>query len=156
MKIILTIFTTLALSYFSYGQKAMTFQEANEQNIRMTQLDSVYLSGIHSDSSLAVFKTNQDEYIEDYQKMLQNLGEYLKENNFFWDKPTNGFNRIYFDKNGKIDYFLYNFSPNQLTIEQEKRFKEILNKFIINYQFPLTAQTKFAQCSPVTYMPSNK
>jgi len=156
MKIILTILTALSFSPLSYGQKAMTFNEAREQNIRTSYLDSIYMSGIHSDTSLAVFKTNEDEFIADYQKLLLDLGQYLRENNFLWDNPTHGFNRIYFDKNGKIDYFLYSFRPNQLTTEQEKRFGELLNKFIMNFQFPLTAKTKFAQCSPVTYLPLKK
>ena len=149
----IAISTVLSFCFLSYGQKAMTFSEANEQNIKISSLDSQYQSGIHADTSLAVFKTNTDEYIAGYQDLLQDLGQYLKENNFLWDKPTNGFNRIYFDKNGKIDYFLYNFRPNQLTTEQEKRFAELLGKFILNYEFPLTANTKFSQCSPVTYMP---
>jgi hypothetical protein len=156
MRITLTILTTILISGLAYGQKAMTFNEAKANNIRTSYLDSVYLSGMHSDTSLAVFKSNQDEYIGAYQKLLQDLGKYLKANNFMWDKPTKGFNRIYFDKNGKIDYFLYNFRPNQLTIEQEKEFDELLNKFIMDYNFPLKAQTGFAQCSPVTYMPIKK
>lgn len=154
MKTLLTILTTLTLSYLSYGQKAMTFNEAKENNIRTSYLDSIYPNAIHyTDTSLAVFKTNQDVLLSAYQKLLQDLGKHLKANDFFWDKPTKGFNRIYFNKDGKIDYFLYNFRADQLTIEQEKKFGELLNKFIIDYQFPLTAKTGFAQCSPVTYMP---
>ena len=156
MKTILTILTTLTLSYLSYGQKAMTFNEAKEINIRISHLDSIYLSGIHSDTSLAVFKTNQDEYIAAYQKLLQDLGKYLKVNHFLWDKPAKAFVRIYFDKNGKIDYFLYSFRPDQLTEEQEKRFGELLSEFIVDYRFSLTATTGFAQCSPVTYMSLDK
>lgn len=156
MKTILTILTTLTLSYLSYGQKAMTFNEAKEINIRISHLDSIYLSGIHSDTSLAVFKTNQDEYIAAYQKLLQDLGKYLITNHFLWDKPTKAFVRIYFDKNGKIDYFLYSFRPDQLTEEQEKRFGELLSEFIVDYRFSLTASTGFAQCSPVTYMSLDK
>ena len=153
MRKFIAISTVLSFCYLSYGQKAMTFNDANEQNIKMSSLDSQYQSGIHADTSLAVFKTNTDEYIAGYQDLLQDLGQYLKENNFLWDKPTNGFNRIYFDKNGKIDYFLYSFRPNQMTTEQENGFAELLGKFILNYKFPLTANTKFSQCSPVTYMP---
>lgn len=134
----------------------MTFSEAKEKNIRTTYLDSVYPSGIHADTSLAVFRSNPEEYVSAYQGMLQELGKYLKANNFMWDKPTKGFNRIYFDKTGKIDYFLYSFRENQLTKEQEKLFGELLSKFITDYRFPLKAQTGFAQCSPVTYMPAEK
>ncbi len=153
MRKFIAILTVLTVSFLSYGQKAMTFNEAEKQNIKMSSLDSKYQSGIHADTSLAVFKTNMDEYIEGYQKLLQDLGQYLKANNFIWDKPTNGFNRIYFAGNGSIDYFLYSFSPNQMTIEQENRFGELLREFIVNYHFPLEANTPFSQCSPVLYTP---
>lgn len=156
MKITLTILTVFYFCVNSYGQKAMHFNEAKNNNIRTSQLDSIYLSGIHSDTSLAVFKNNTEEYVAAYQKLLQDLGKYLKANNFLWEKATKGFNRIYFTMEGKIDYFLYSFRPDQLTAEQEKRFDELLNKFIANYKFPLTAKIKFAQCSQVTYMPQEK
>lgn len=156
MKPILTILMLSVLSQNSYGQKAMTFGEAEENGISISHLDSIYKSGIHSDTTLAVFITNQDEYIVAYQKLLQDLGEFLKANDFLWENRTKGFNRIYFDKSGKIDFFLYNFRPDQLTDEQENRFKELLNKFITNYRFSLNANIGFAQCSPVTYMPIDK
>ena len=156
MKTLLTIIALFSFSFIFHAQKAMNFNEAKKNNIRTSQLDSIYLNGINSDTSLAVFKTNTEEYIAAYQKLLQDLGKFLKANNFLWEKPTKGFNKIYFNKEGKIDHFLYNFRPDQLTAEQEKRFDELLNKFIVDYRFPLTAKSKFAQCSPVTYMPETK
>jgi len=151
----LLLFSVLLISCWSYAQKAMTFGEAEEQHMPARQLDSIYKSGIHSDTSLAVFKTNQQEYIDAYQHLLKELGSYLQKNDFSWPQTTKGFNRIYFDKSGKIDYFLYNFRPGQLTSEQEKRFGELLGQFIATYRFPLSASVKFAQCSPVTYVPAN-
>ena len=156
MKTILTILTTLTLSYLSYGQKAMTFNESKKINIRISHLDSIYLSGIHSATSLAVFKTNQYEYISAYKKLLQDCEKNLLTNNFLLEKPQKILYVIYFDKNGKIDYFLYSFRPDQLTEEQEKRFGELLSEFIVDYRFSLTATTGFAQCSPVTYMSLDK
>src|SRR6218665_2494912 len=122
------------------GQTAMTFDTARERAISITRLDSVYKSGIHADSTQAVFKNSQEQYIAAYQKLLQDLGRYLKENGFVWEKPVKGFNRIYFDKDGRIDYFLYNFRAGQLSAEQEKRFDVLLNSFIKTYRFPLTAE----------------
>ena len=156
MKTIRMILTMLLFNDLSYGQKAMIFNETKQNNIRTSYLDSIYASGIHADTSLAVFKNNQGEYIVAYQRLLKDLGKYLKANNFVWDKATKGFKRIYFDKSGKIDYFLYSFRPDQLTIEQEKRFGELLSKYIEDHSFSLTAPVKFAQCSPVTYMPADK
>jgi hypothetical protein len=146
----------ICLCFSSFAQKVLTFKQAKEQGIRIEHLDSIYASGINADSSLSVFKNNQENYIAAYQKMLQDLGNYLKENHFLWNKPTKGFNRIYFDKSGKIDYFLYNFRPEQLTVEEEIQFNELLQSFVSSFVFSLNADKKFAQCSPVTYMPIGK
>lgn len=151
----LSIIFLFVLSSLAYGQKAMSFQEASEKGI-LSELNNTYQSGGNVDTSLAVFKADQQEqYLASYKKLLQDLGKYLKTNHFYWEKVTRGMNRIYFNKDGSIDYFLYSFNPpEQLTKEQEEKFKELLNKFIANYKFPLTAKVKFAQCSPVTFMPT--
>jgi hypothetical protein len=142
----------VALTFSLFPQKAMTFQQAEKSGVRASKLDSVYPSGLHVDSMQSVFHHRQDEFIAAYQKMLQDLGKYLKANGFTWGKPTAGFNRIYFNGNGTIDYFLYNFKKGEITEEKEKQFDALLNKFIKTYQFPMKAKTGFAQCSPVRYM----
>lgn len=152
MKTILStlIFTLLVLTSASQN-KAMTFQQAEKNGIRISKLDSIYPSGLHADSVKAVFWNKQDEFINAYQKTLQDLGKYLKTNKFSWEKQTKCFNRIYFNKSGRIDYFLYNFSKGEITLEKEKQFDALLNQFIEEYKFPMTSKTGFAQCSPVKY-----
>ena len=149
---------TLLILFFSLfvftcisQNNAMTFKQAEKNGIRISKLDSIYQSGLHSDSTKAVFWGKQDEFINAYQKTLQELGKYLKTNKFSWDKQTKCFNRIYFNKSGQIDYFLYNFGENDITLEKEKQFDALLNQFIKKYKFPMTAETGFAQCSPVKY-----
>jgi hypothetical protein len=156
MKKLFVLLIWVSISAMSYGQKALTFEEARAMGIITSHLDSIYANSIDSDTNKGVFKKNQDEFISSYSKLLKDFGQYLTKNNFLWAQPTNGFNRIYFDKDGKIDYFLYSFRPNPLTKEQEKRFGELLNAFIQEYRFPLKASEKFVQCSPFRYMPIEK
>ena len=153
------IFAILLTSWFqTYGQGlGLTFQEAHIQGITIKHLDSLYKSALHSDSSLAVFKTQkeQEAMTQAYVEMLQDFGKFLNKNNFSWDKPTKCFNRIYFNSDGTIDYFLFNFLGNKEekpSKEKEIEFQELLNFFISDYKFSLTADTKFSQCSPTTYM----
>jgi len=136
----------------------MTFQEAAKLGISIDKLDSSYKSAVHVDTSLAVFKTDsaQEKMHEAYVKLLQDFGKFLSEHNFKWDKPTRCFNRIYFSPGGTIDYFLYNFlgkPEDKLPEEKQKKFNTILNRFINDYKLAVTANVKFAQCSPATYMP---
>jgi hypothetical protein len=148
--ILFLLFLTAVFGLFP--QKAMTFRQAENSGLRVSKLDSLYPSGLHTDSSQSVFHKQQDEFIAAYQSMLQDLGKYLKANGFSWEKPTAGFNRIYFNGEGTIDYFLYNFRKGEITEEKEKQFDVLLNKYIKTYKFPLKAKSGFAQCSPVKYM----
>ncbi|MFN3757527.1 MAG: hypothetical protein ACK4RM_11280, partial [Flavobacterium sp.] len=78
-------------------QRGLTFQNAEKQGISIKHLDSVYISAVHTDTSLAVFKTEteQEAMQQAYIKLLQDFGKFLLENNFKWEKPTRCFNRIY-------------------------------------------------------------
>lgn len=154
--VIITVLLTI--SFQTFGQHlGLTFQNAEKQGISIKHLDSVYTSAVHTDTSLAVFKTEsaQEAMQQAYIKLLQDFGKFLSENNFKWEKPTRCFNRIYFNADGTIDYFLFNFlgKPEDKPAENiEKEFQRLLNVFISDYKFSLTAKTKFAQCSPTTYM----
>jgi hypothetical protein len=146
----------------SYGQHiALTFQDAEKQGISMKHLESIYKNALHVDSSQAVFKTEkqQTEMQSAYTKLLQDYGKFLLDHNFNWEKQTRGFNRIYFNKDGTIDYFLYYFPTNnlkpedQLSAEKQAEFNRLLNLFIKDYKISMSATVNFAQCSPTVYMP---
>lgn len=154
------ILTVLLIASFqSIGQHlAITFQEAQKQGVIIKQLDSIYQSALDIDTTKAVFKTElmQDSMQNEYIKLLQNFGNHLSKNNFIWTKPTRCFNRIYFNTDGTIDYFLFNFlgnSEDKPSKEKQEKFQKLLNIFITDYKIGITAPRKFAQCSPTTYMP---
>jgi hypothetical protein len=137
----------------------MTFQEAEKQGLSIKHLDSLYTSAVHTNPSLAVFKTEKEQQAlqQAYGKLLQDLGRFLAECKFKWEKPARCFNRIYFSPNGTIDYFLFNFigtPEDKPNLEQQKIFTGLLNRFIKEYRFGLTAKIKFAQCSPTVYKSS--
>lgn len=150
----------ISLASQSFGQcLALTFQEAEYQGISIQHLDSTYKSAVHSDTSLAVFKTKQEEVMlqQAYIHFLQDLGKFLSANDFKWDKTTRCFNRVYFDIDGRIDYFLFNFlgktAEEKPSAEKQREFQRLMNLFMKDYKFALSAKVKFAQCSPVTYKP---
>ncbi len=158
-----TIIKKLTIIYFlivclpSFGQHiGLTFQEAEKQGVSITYLNSIYKSAIHTDTSLAVFKleNEQNEFQQSYIKFLQDFGKFLSYNKLKWEKQTRCFNRIYFNSNGSIDYFIFNFigkEDEKPSEEIRNKFQKLLNVFILDYQFSISAKVKFAQCSPVNY-----
>src|SRR5256885_46225 len=160
-KFTLILWFALAILIANGQHLALTFQDAEKQGKGYLQLESIYKSAVHADTSQAVFKSEAEQQAmgEAYIKLLQDFGKFLKANNFKWERPTKCFNRIYFNTDGTIDYFLYNFltknvkSEDQLSQEKQGEFNRLLNLFIMDYKISMTAKTKFAQCSPVTYAP---
>jgi len=149
----------LLFCFNSFSQHiGITFQEGEKQGITIQHLDSIYKSAVNTDTSKAVFKSESEQQLlqDAYIKLLQDFGKFLSDHNFKWEKPTKCFNRIYFNTDGTIDYFLHNFlykPEDKLSVERQKKFNELLNQFISDYKFAMTAKVKFAQCSPTTYMP---
>lgn len=140
------------LPFSGYGQKGLRFEDAPQKGIEVKKLDADYRSAIDSDPKKAVFKTHAEieKHVQAYQDFLMDFGAFLLENNFKWTATTRAFNRIYMKPDGTIDYFLYHFNT-PLTEKQEKEFNRLLNLYIKDKKFGVTANEKFAQCSPVTY-----
>lgn len=157
---LIILFCFMTFSNFMVAQhKAMTFNEAKLQGNAPEKLDTLYKGAIHTETIPGVFKTEaeQEQLISAYTKLLQDLAIFLKKNNFAWEGTKRCFNRIYINKNGTIDYFLYNFYVNKekpetnLSESKAAEFDRLLNIFVKDYRFSVTANENFAQCSPVTY-----
>ncbi len=135
----------------SFGQIAMSVDAAESQGISLNNLESSYADGVHSNPDSAVFADVQNEYIKAYYDMIQEINTYLNTNNFKWGGLIRCTNNIYFNEEGRVDYFIYEFEEGELQDERLEEFDQLLNEFIADYQFPMTKSQKFSQCSPVNF-----
>lgn len=149
MRLAILVFGIFFFSQTTSAQLAMSFEEAKMKGLDFQKLDSIYRPGV-DDDSIAVFKDKEEAYIKAYYGMLRDLSTFLNENDYHWGDQVKCFNRIYFDANGTVDYYLYDFETD-LSPDKQDKFKELLNQFIINYKFSLSGEKQFAQCSPVNY-----
>lgn len=132
----------------------ISFQEAQKKNIKIEDIEKKYKNAVDTPPAESVFKV--EELQPAYQGLLQDLGKFLSKSNFKWEKKTKCFQRIYFNNDGTIDYFIFNFIGNpedQPSVEKQAEFGKLVNQFVQDYKFSLSANVKFAQCSPTTYMP---
>ncbi len=143
------------LCFKSFSQPiGMSIQETQKKEIKIEELERNYKSAIATPPEESVFKS--EELQGAYSKLLEDFGKFLAKNNFKWEKKAKCFQRIYFNNDGSIDYFIFNFlgkDEDKPTIEKQAEFNRLLNLFIQDYKFALTAKVKFAQCSPTSYMP---
>ncbi|MHA3788920.1 hypothetical protein ACX0HA_11960 [Flavobacterium hauense] len=145
MKLLLTCL--LFTSFFGYSQTVMRVEEA-KQNGTLTKVEKEYKGALGDDG---IFKTEQEQqkHRDAYRNYLLDFGKFLEKNNFKWEETTKGWNRIYMQPDGTIDYFLYSFK--NLPADKEKEFQRLLGLYIKDHKFGNTAPVKFAQCSSVTY-----
>ncbi|HEY0261481.1 MAG TPA: hypothetical protein VGB95_00525 [Chitinophagales bacterium] len=139
---------------FSFGQ-SRAFDATDDGSI-IRHYDSIYPGAFHKDSTKSVFHTDEEfeKMNTEYTTLLQSLGKFLKANNYKWTKETKMWQRFYFSPEGKTDYVVYIFrgkAEEQPTTEQKMEFNRLLNLFIQDYQFGMTAKSKFSQCSPSVY-----
>lgn len=132
---------------------AAPFNQAKSAGIVKEQLDTSYPVAIDTtDPAKSVFNGQEKRFQLNYVGMLKTLNAFLEKNGFNWkDGETKCFNGIYFSADGKIDYFLFNFYPNEIQSDQEKEFHKLLSEFVKSYKFPLSASSKFSVSGPVAY-----
>jgi hypothetical protein len=147
------------LSYSNRLGTAMSIDSASTKGISIEQLDLEYKSALDTDSTKAVFRSEQEQaqLQKAYIQLLQDLSTFLKQHDFKWEKATKCFQRIYFSTDGKIDYFIYNFklksvaAADLISDKRAAKFDELLGLFIKDYTFAVKANEKFAQCSPTAF-----
>ncbi|MCA6361969.1 MAG: hypothetical protein IM638_02965 [Bacteroidetes bacterium] len=141
------------------AQKVMSFAQISRENIRVSWLDSNYVSAVHTDTALAVFKTEnaQQKFSAAYTAFIQKLAAFLTANGFEFKQEQRCFNRVYFDANGKAEYFIYSFSnkgiepQNQVAGERLTEFERLVTLFLQQEKIAVHSPVPFAQCSPVVY-----
>lgn len=152
----LCILIALMYSCNSKKTKIITFKEALKMETNIDEFARDYKSAIHIDTALSVFKDSNeiDKMNLAYDSFMNEFDRFLKLNDFKWRFKTRCFQKVLFDSDGTIEYIFYGFlgdAPFIPTPVEEKRFRLLLNKFVKNYKFPISAKTKFSQCSTNTF-----
>ena len=157
MRTIFFMFILMALSITSIAQKkhrayVESFSVATPQGV-VSKVNSTYKSAIDiTDSSKCVFKSakDQDSLGKAYNKFLMEFGRFLSAHGFKWEQTTRCWNRIYFNADGYVDYYLFDFKT-EISNEKLLKYKELFTEFSDTHKIGITASESFAQCSPVTF-----
>ena len=135
----------------------MTFQEMETNGITMTKLDSIFPNATSADKTLGVFKgKNMDKFSKAWGNFYMELMEYCGKCGLVWGQQTYCFNKVYFTKEGKVDYWFFNFKKTD-NIPQEKQdaFRKILNEYCLKNKIKIKAKSNFSQCASVDFVDMN-
>lgn len=154
MRKMIFLFSFLVLSAITYAQeKVFNVQELPQYGLSMQHLDSIYKNGLPvSDTIHPIFTQNYfDTVVEKLRlDLLQKLGGYFLENNLKWEPSVKCWNRMYFNTDGNIDYFVYHFIT-PITSTKEAEFKRLLNSFLTDYRITVITSQKFSVCGGVVW-----
>ena len=134
------------------AQEVMSLQ-AYKNIGQVTDLDTLYISCVHVDTTLAVFGgVRMEEFMGHYQQFYRGLSSYLHEHGFDWEDTTRCFNKLYFHADGRMDKYLYSFNGT-LAAERQQRFQELATSYLKDYRFPMSNTVPFRQCGGSRFVP---
>ena len=94
------------------------------------------------------------QFILTWKIFLEGISEEMAAQNFEFDKPYRGHCVVFFAEDGYADYFLYNFLGDERpTEEQQRRFEQVLQKYIENNPIGFYGSRKFSQCGGLIFQP---
>lgn len=124
----------------------------------MTALDSLHPSVAHAPGTKGVFDSKKEKQFEKaWGDYFSDLMQFIADNDFKWQKPTYCFNKIYFDRDGKVDYWFYNFKKTDSIPQQtQDKYLELITKFSAVNKIKISGNSNFAQCASVTFSDFDK
>ena len=139
--------------------ESMTDYRTNAE-ISMLELDSIYLNAVHGDSTQpAVFTGDAEEkWMDCWRNFNIDFGKFLTKNEFYWQENSRFFKKIYFSKEGKVEYFLYSSKSELFTTEIEDEFIVLAKDFINSYELKIDVpiSRNFTQCGGARFSKTSK
>lgn len=138
-----TLLLLLAASTVGFSQaEVMSFEAAKTADISFTELDGQYKSAYargKRNKGESAFPEMRDSLMQAYEQMLTELSLYLGEKRFEWGGSKRAFLRLYFNPEGELDYFFYQFRE-PLNGEKSEDLEKLVEKFSKKYVFPMQAE----------------
>lgn len=136
-------------------QKPLVVNGDDDVAIRQLQnrnLDSVYMNLLNPKNvSDSEYNAVSDSWIEFHKQVSQ----FIDKENFKWEVPDSTItimNRIYFDKNGTIDYYAFKVMNPSVSLNKRAEYEKILQKFSRDVKINLQREENYAQCGNIIYL----
>jgi hypothetical protein len=148
--IILITFLTLIAS--AKAQICLTFEEVDSAGISFTEFDSLYVKAFVMDTTVqSAFKGREKDFLSEYYSLTQEFTTFLNQNEFYWNNTTKTFSKMYFSKDGKMEYWFLKIKDPEMSEERTKQLKNLAVQFMKKRHIQLPTSQSFQQCGSVTF-----
>ncbi len=136
------------------AQVVMTFEAAGASGLRVSELEQTYNVELGAEETL--YCPPMDAHREEmmFREMRYQLADSLKAWGLRWNRTTVIKNRVFFDAEGKLDYYIYSVSPPFASPSERIRFEEHITGFFTAYRLPCVPSTLVARCANITFLSS--
>lgn len=135
-------------------EKGIVVNSQNElkySKIKKLELDKHY-HNLLSPNNRA--KKEYTEVAKTWGDFHRQIGKIVKENNFTWnvkDSSITVLNRIYFTKNGEVDYYTFRVLNKNVSNAKKAEYEKLLAGNISKVKINLKRDKQYAQCGKVRY-----
>lgn len=119
---------------------------------RELNLDSTYTNLLDPRN---VTESEYKAVTQSWSKFHKKIDEFIKEKNFKWevtDSTISIINRIYFTKDGSIEYYAFKILNPSISYKKRTEFEKILENFSKETKLELKRNEPYAQCGKIKYL----
>jgi len=153
MRFFLSIVLCFGLTHVD-AQVVMTFEAADGAGLRMSQLERTYNVELGEGETLYVSEMDGRQEMEMFVALRYQLADSLRAWGFKWEHTTSVKNRVFFNTEGRLDYFFYDTAPHFTSPMERTRFEDLLVRFFEIYQLPELPGTRIVRCAPIRFLAS--
>ncbi|WGH77037.1 hypothetical protein P8625_07850 [Tenacibaculum tangerinum] len=120
--------------------------------IKKLELDTKYKNLLNAQLTTA---KEYETVMKSWSGFHTQVGKILKENNFDWevrDSAVKILNKIYFNKDGEINYMAFKVMNESVTDDKKEAYKKILSDNVSKLTIALERNEQYAQCGKVKYV----
>lgn len=122
----------------------LSLEDAKAQGIDVNKLRQSYPPAFSGDPQTCVFPGRADEVMKGFLAFVTQLSDHVKRNNRQSFKDVIVFNMVYFNGDGKIEYYFFRCeSKNKMLPDAICR---AVREIAADFRFPLKAEKNFSQC----------
>ena len=122
----------------------------NEQKLKSLNLDNIYPNPINSKN---ISESEKKSIVDSWSDLVSKLSDFMVKEKFDWenDNKVRLYQKVYFSKNGKVDYYTFNVKSQNVTEKKKIEFAELLEKFSKDLKFDVESKDNFWQCGTTIY-----